>query len=309
MEAVTAFAWGPACLAITYGILQARGGGRQPWPPSQAPGWAPPSAASAALPRPSATSSTLFSAPPQLPCLPTCPSACPSPQGKPWRLPLMIVVSLGQIYGDVLYYATCWLEGGPVPRGQSLAGSAAPGSQQPAFDACYLAFEALAYPRWLLADRPAPPRPAPALLPGFVHSRPEVLYFWFYFVIVNSFWIIIPSLVILRAAGKIITHAVEVEEAVEGHKVGGGRTLFWHGGGELLPQGRCGRRLPPGRSAAGAGSGAGGSHPYVAAAWRLWGRGCCRAQRTVQARSGLTGTILKVERSDFGSDAGEMPRF
>jgi cholestenol delta-isomerase len=54
MEAVTAFVWGPACLAITYGILQQR----------------------------------------------------------PWRLPLMIVVSLGQIYGDVLYYGTCWLEGG-----------------------------------------------------------------------------------------------------------------------------------------------------------------------------------------------------
>ncbi|GAB4815589.1 hypothetical protein N2152v2_002635 [Parachlorella kessleri] len=98
MEAVTAFVWGPACLAVTYGIL-----GR-----------------------------------------------------KPWRLPLMIVVSLGQIYGDVLYYATCWLE-------------------------------------------------------GFAHSRPEVLYFWIYFVIINSFWIIIPSSVILYAAGKITTHAVEVE--------------------------------------------------------------------------------------------------
>lgn len=30
---------------------------------------------------------------------------------KPWRYTLMIMVSLGQIYGDVLYYGTCYLEG------------------------------------------------------------------------------------------------------------------------------------------------------------------------------------------------------
>ena len=36
---------------------------------------------------------------------------------------------------------------------------------------------------------------------------------------------------------------------------------FWYGGSELLPQGRCGRRLLPVRSAAGAGSGTGSSHP------------------------------------------------
>ncbi len=30
---------------------------------------------------------------------------------RPWRYTLAIVVSVGQIYGDVLYYATCWLEG------------------------------------------------------------------------------------------------------------------------------------------------------------------------------------------------------
>jgi cholestenol delta-isomerase len=30
---------------------------------------------------------------------------------KSWRFTLMLIVSLGQIYGDVLYYATCYLEG------------------------------------------------------------------------------------------------------------------------------------------------------------------------------------------------------
>jgi cholestenol delta-isomerase len=30
---------------------------------------------------------------------------------KPWRFTLMALVSLGQIYGDVLYYGTCFLEG------------------------------------------------------------------------------------------------------------------------------------------------------------------------------------------------------
>lgn len=29
----------------------------------------------------------------------------------PWRYTLLIIVSVAQIYGDVLYYATCYLEG------------------------------------------------------------------------------------------------------------------------------------------------------------------------------------------------------
>ncbi len=61
-----------------------------------------------------------------------------------WRYPLMIIVSLGQIYGDVLYYITCILE-------------------------------------------------------GLKHSRPEPLYFWFYFVVVNALWVIIPSMVVSHA--------------------------------------------------------------------------------------------------------------
>ena len=31
---------------------------------------------------------------------------------KPWRYALMLVVSVGQIYGDVLYSGTCYLDGG-----------------------------------------------------------------------------------------------------------------------------------------------------------------------------------------------------
>lgn len=38
---------------------------------------------------------------------------------------------------------------------------------------------------------------------GLVHSRPEWLYFWFYFVFVNSIWVVIPAFVIIVAARKI----------------------------------------------------------------------------------------------------------
>ncbi len=38
---------------------------------------------------------------------------------------------------------------------------------------------------------------------GFIHSRPEPLYFWFYFVFINAIWIVVPSLCILHAWGKI----------------------------------------------------------------------------------------------------------
>ncbi len=43
----------------------------------------------------------------------------------------------------------------------------------------------------------------PSLAAGLVHSRPEFLYFWFYFVIVNAVWILIPSIVIVNAARAI----------------------------------------------------------------------------------------------------------
>lgn len=67
---------------------------------------------------------------------------------RPWALTVQLLVSLGQAYGDVLYFATTVLE-------------------------------------------------------GLVHSRPEFLYFWFYFVVVNAMWILIPSIVIINAAQKV----------------------------------------------------------------------------------------------------------
>lgn len=35
------------------------------------------------------------------------------------------------------------------------------------------------------------------------HSRPEFLYFWFYFVIVNGIWIVVPLLCIVYACTRI----------------------------------------------------------------------------------------------------------
>lgn len=35
------------------------------------------------------------------------------------------------------------------------------------------------------------------------HSRPEFIYFWFYFVIANSVWIVVPALCIVYAARNI----------------------------------------------------------------------------------------------------------
>lgn len=75
---------------------------------------------------------------------------------KPWSHTLQILISCGQIYGDILYFATTALE-------------------------------------------------------GLTHSRPEWLYFWFYFVIVNAIWIIIPSYIICGAARKIST-AVAIQQ-------------------------------------------------------------------------------------------------
>lgn len=75
---------------------------------------------------------------------------------KPWAFTLQIIISCGQIYGDVLYFATTALE-------------------------------------------------------GFRHSRPEWLYFWFYFVIVNALWIVIPGYIIFRAARQV-SAAVDLQQ-------------------------------------------------------------------------------------------------
>lgn len=82
-------------------------------------------------------------------------------KSKPWRFTLMLIVSLGQIYGDVLYYGTCMLE-------------------------------------------------------GFVHSRPEPVYFWGFFVALNFLWILIP--------GYMMAYAIEnLNRAVAGPSAAKGK--------------------------------------------------------------------------------------
>jgi cholestenol delta-isomerase len=45
---------------------------------------------------------------------------------------------------------------------------------------------------------------AAACLPGVTrHTRPEFIYFWFYFVIVNAVWLAVPMLCMIHAAKKI----------------------------------------------------------------------------------------------------------
>jgi cholestenol delta-isomerase len=100
MEAVTAFCWGPLCLALFPAVLGRRA----------------------------------------------------------WRHAGVALVSLGQIYGDVLYFGTC-LHG----EGAGKAG--------------WRAFGA--------------------------HSRPEPLYFWFYFVAINAVWIVVPGMCLVYAVRRI----------------------------------------------------------------------------------------------------------
>eukprot|EP00232_Nephroselmis_pyriformis_P004536 CAMPEP_0182912218 /NCGR_PEP_ID=MMETSP0034_2-20130328/37399_1 /TAXON_ID=156128 /ORGANISM="Nephroselmis pyriformis, Strain CCMP717" /LENGTH=220 /DNA_ID=CAMNT_0025048875 /DNA_START=38 /DNA_END=700 /DNA_ORIENTATION=- len=67
----------------------------------------------------------------------------------PWRLSLALAVSIGQLYGDVLYYFTCFIEG----LGK--------------------------------------------------HCAPGALYFWFYFVVMNAIWIVVPAIVVYDATCRI----------------------------------------------------------------------------------------------------------
>ncbi|TKA26608.1 hypothetical protein B0A50_04716 [Salinomyces thailandicus] len=68
---------------------------------------------------------------------------------NPYRYAVQMVVSMGQFYGDALYFATC------------------------------------------LFDHVAM---------GIAYSRPEPFYFWFYFVLMNAFWIAIPGYLIYESA-------------------------------------------------------------------------------------------------------------
>ena len=69
---------------------------------------------------------------------------------RPYRWVLQILVSFGELYGDILYYASAWWH-------------------------------------------------------DFPHSRPEPLYFWFYFFFMNFLWIVLPFILIVQAVWHI-TH-------------------------------------------------------------------------------------------------------
>ncbi|KAL5365404.1 Emopamil binding protein-domain-containing protein [Aspergillus floccosus] len=84
------------------------------------------------------------------------------------RHPVQLVVSLGQLYGDVLYYMTCL-------------------------------FELVVF--------------------GTENSRPEKGYFWGYFVLLNAFWVVIPSGLVWEsvvACGRAFKVSKAVERGVNG---------------------------------------------------------------------------------------------
>ena len=98
-----------------------------------------------------------------------------------WRYTMQMLVSFGQLYGDVLYFATTWFEGG-LHR--------------------LLMWRAAAVPNFfgILSISSSD---LPLLCAGLIHSRPEPLYFWFYFVGVNMIWIVVPLLLIIQAGWHI----------------------------------------------------------------------------------------------------------
>lgn len=78
-------------------------------------------------------------------------------RGGKWRHQAALVASVCQLYGDALYFATCFYEGG-------------------------------------------------------VHTRPEPLYFWFYFVGMNGVWVVVPLLVCWHA----LAETLEAQERSDG---------------------------------------------------------------------------------------------
>ncbi|KAJ3475981.1 hypothetical protein NLG97_g9280 [Lecanicillium saksenae] len=77
-----------------------------------------------------------------------------------WRHPIQSIISLGQIYGDVLYYGTC-------------------------------TYESLVYGRHF--------------------SRPEMYYFVGYYVFLNAFWIVIPSILLFSSAKQTSNAFAEIK--------------------------------------------------------------------------------------------------
>lgn len=82
---------------------------------------------------------------------------------RSWRHVLQLMVSLGQLYGDILYFMTFFYE-------------------------------------------------------GMIHSRPEALYFWIYFVFVNAIWILVPGWNIWTVA-RCLNSAVSAHDRQQGPEV------------------------------------------------------------------------------------------
>ncbi|KAI0105540.1 3-beta-hydroxysteroid-Delta(8),Delta(7)-isomerase [Nemania sp. FL0031] len=80
----------------------------------------------------------------------------------PLRHPLQSIISLGQLYGDVLYYATC------------------------TFD---------------------------FVNSGIEYSRPELAYFWGYYVFLNAFWIVIPVCLLIRSTSETRRAFITLQKA------------------------------------------------------------------------------------------------
>lgn len=89
-------------------------------------------------------------------------------RGSAWRHPLQSIISLGQIYGDVLYYGTC-------------------------------AYESAVY--------------------GREFSRPEMYYYIGYYVFLNAFWIVIPSILLFWSTRETTDAFAEIKRIkAEGKK-------------------------------------------------------------------------------------------
>ncbi|KAK5722905.1 hypothetical protein LTR17_014208 [Elasticomyces elasticus] len=86
----------------------------------------------------------------------------------PLRYPIQMIVSMGQLYGVILYYATS------------------------AFDEA---------------------------VNGVTYSRPEFLYYWFYFVIMNAFWTVIPAWLIYQSTVQTAKAVRKVQQMESTKKV------------------------------------------------------------------------------------------
>jgi hypothetical protein len=143
---------------------------------------------------------------------------------KAWRYSAVVLVSLGQLYGDVLYFLTCLHGGEACSRGRARQTGAARATRglQRSWGAWKTGARALAIraPAFRRLQQPGGPRrgaprlPTPASQPPSTpparpspgvdrHTRPEFIYFWFYFVVMNGIWIVIPTMCLVWAIKRI----------------------------------------------------------------------------------------------------------